>query len=181
MTDLSDAYTRLVEAQGATTTVELGEVRAADFRRFAYAIGDINPRYFEGDPVSEAPPVFLSAVMGWDAGPLESELRAAEKSGRMNEDMLGMLANIQLKKNDKVGYVNTIEKLAASYPKAQYWNDLLNRVHGQDPRRVDRPAVQVAPVQGGAHMVPLGRGPGSVGGERPIRGPASVPEPTQRR
>jgi len=42
-----------------------------------------------------------------------------------------MLANIQLKKNDKVGYVNTIEKLAASYPKAQYWNDLLNRVQGK--------------------------------------------------
>ncbi|MDN4057406.1 hypothetical protein QPK31_04100 [Massilia sp. YIM B02769] len=62
---------------------------------------------------------------------LETELRAAEKSGRMNEDMLGMLANIQLKKNDKVGYVNTIEKLAASYPKAQYWNDLLNRVQGK--------------------------------------------------
>ena len=62
---------------------------------------------------------------------LESELRAAEKSGRMSEDMLGMLANIQLKKNDKAGYVNTIEKLAASYPKAQYWNDLLNRVQGK--------------------------------------------------
>ncbi|XYJ11547.1 tetratricopeptide repeat protein [Telluria sp. B2] len=62
---------------------------------------------------------------------LETELRAAEKAGRMNEDMLGMLANIQLKKNDKVGYVNTIEKLAANYPKAQYWNDLLNRVQGK--------------------------------------------------
>lgn len=62
---------------------------------------------------------------------LEAELRTAEKSGRMSEDMLGMLANIQLKKNDKVGYVNTIEKLAANYPKAQYWNDLLNRVQGK--------------------------------------------------
>ncbi|MGJ9418228.1 tetratricopeptide repeat protein [Massilia sp. CMS3.1] len=62
---------------------------------------------------------------------LETELRNAEKSGRMSEDMLGMLANIQLKKNDKVGYVNTIEKLAANYPKAQYWNDLLNRVQGK--------------------------------------------------
>lgn len=62
---------------------------------------------------------------------LESELRNAEKAGRMNEDMLGMLANIQLKKNDKAGYVNTIEKLAANYPKAQYWNDLLNRVQGK--------------------------------------------------
>lgn len=62
---------------------------------------------------------------------LEQELRVAEKSGRLSEDQLGMLANIQLKKNDKVGYVNTIEKLAASYPKAQYWTDLLNRVQGK--------------------------------------------------
>jgi hypothetical protein len=62
---------------------------------------------------------------------LENELRAAEKRGALSEDQLGMLANIQLKKNDKVGYVNTIEKLAANYPKAQYWNDLLNRVQGK--------------------------------------------------
>ena len=62
---------------------------------------------------------------------LENELRNAEKSGRVSEDMLGMLANIQLKKNDKVGYVNTIEKLAANYPKANYWTDLLNRVQGK--------------------------------------------------
>ena len=62
---------------------------------------------------------------------LEQELRNAEKSGRLSEDQLGMLANIQLKKNDKAGYVQTIEKLAASYPKAQYWNDLLNRVQGK--------------------------------------------------
>jgi hypothetical protein len=62
---------------------------------------------------------------------LEQELRNAEKSGRLSEDELGMLANIQLKKNDKAGYVNTIEKMAASYPKAQYWNDLLNRVQGK--------------------------------------------------
>jgi hypothetical protein len=65
----------------------------------------------------------------WTA--LENELRNAEKRGGLNEDMLGMLANVQLKKNDKVGYVNTIEKLAASYPKARYWEDLLNRVQGK--------------------------------------------------
>jgi hypothetical protein len=62
---------------------------------------------------------------------LEQELRNAEKSGRLSEDELGMLANIQLKKNDKLGYVSTIEKLATNYPKAQYWNDLLNRVQGK--------------------------------------------------
>lgn len=62
---------------------------------------------------------------------LENALRDAEKRGRLSEDELGMLANVQLKKNDKIGYVNTIEKLAANYPKAQYWTDLLNRVQGK--------------------------------------------------
>lgn len=58
----------------------------------------------------------------------ESELRTIEKNGRLSEDQLGLLANIQLKKGDKNGYVNTLEKLAASHPKASTWNDLLNRV-----------------------------------------------------
>jgi hypothetical protein len=62
---------------------------------------------------------------------LENELRASEKRGTLSEDQLGMLANVQLKKNDKAGYVNTIEKLAANYPKTQYWTDLLNRVQGK--------------------------------------------------
>lgn len=73
---------------------------------------------------------------------LENELRAAEKRGSLSEDQLGMLANIQLKKNDKVGYVNTIEKLAANYPKAQYWSDLLNRVQGK-PGFASRLSVDV--------------------------------------
>jgi predicted Zn-dependent protease len=62
---------------------------------------------------------------------LEGELRSAEKRGTLSEDQLGMLANVQLKKNDKAGYVNTIEKLAANYPKERYWQDLLNRVQGK--------------------------------------------------
>jgi uncharacterized protein HemY len=65
----------------------------------------------------------------WSA--LETELHNAEKHGGLNEDQLGMLANVQLKKNDKAGYVGTIEKLAASYPKPRYWEDLLNRVQGK--------------------------------------------------
>lgn len=55
----------------------------------------------------------------------ESELK---QMGTLNEDQLGLMANIQLKKGDKAGYVGTIEKLAASYPKTSYWTDLLNRV-----------------------------------------------------
>lgn len=73
---------------------------------------------------------------------LESELRTAEKHGTLSEDQLGMLANVQLKKNDKTGYVNTIEKLAATYPKPRYWEDLLNRVQGK-PGFSGRLAVDV--------------------------------------
>lgn len=60
-----------------------------------------------------------------------NEAAAALKSGRQSEESLQMLANIQLKQNDKAGYVQTIEKLAGSYPKASYWADLLNRVQGK--------------------------------------------------
>ncbi|MFA9218932.1 MAG: tetratricopeptide repeat protein [Sphingomonadaceae bacterium] len=48
-----------------------------------------------------------------------------------SEAQLQMLANIQLKQNDKAGYVQTLEKLAGSYPKTSYWADLLNRVAGK--------------------------------------------------
>jgi hypothetical protein len=70
----------------------------------------------------------------------EAELK---RSGRLSEDDLGLLANIQLKKGDKAGYVNTIEKLAASYPKERYWTDLLNRVQGKPGFASSRLAVDV--------------------------------------
>jgi hypothetical protein len=70
----------------------------------------------------------------------EAELKNV---GRLSEDQLGLLANIQLKKGDKAGYVNTIEKLAASYPKVSYWTDLLNRVQGKPGFASSRLAVDV--------------------------------------
>jgi hypothetical protein len=63
---------------------------------------------------------------------LATELRDQEKAGRTpSEDQLGMLANLYNKSGDKGAYVNTIEKLATYYPKANYWTDLLNRVSGK--------------------------------------------------
>ena len=58
------------------------------------------------------------------------ELQAQSARGA-SEGQLQMLANIQLKQGDKSAYVNTLEKLAGSYPKASYWADLLNRVSGK--------------------------------------------------
>ncbi|MES2129084.1 MAG: tetratricopeptide repeat protein [Pseudomonadota bacterium] len=63
---------------------------------------------------------------------VQAEVRNMEKAGQTpSEDLYGMLANMQNKANDKNGYVNTIEKLAANYPKERYWVDLLNRVSGK--------------------------------------------------
>lgn len=56
---------------------------------------------------------------------------SAQSSRGASEGQLQMLANILLKQGDKAGYVNTLEKLAGSYPKASYWADLLNRVSGK--------------------------------------------------
>jgi len=60
---------------------------------------------------------------------VQADLKADEKAGRKpGEDQLQMMANLQNKSGDKVGYVQTIEKLAAFYPKTSYWADLLNRI-----------------------------------------------------
>ncbi|HEX8615771.1 MAG TPA: hypothetical protein VF800_31195 [Telluria sp.] len=78
---------------------------------------------------------------------LEADLRAAEKAGRTPpEEPLQMMANLQNKSGDKVGYVATIEKLAAHYPKASYWADLLNRIVSK-PGFADRLRVDVSRLQ----------------------------------
>jgi tetratricopeptide (TPR) repeat protein len=74
---------------------------------------------------------------------LQAELKADEKAGRVpSEDQLGLLANLQTRSGDKGGYVATIEKLAAHYPKKRYWEDLMNRVSGK-PGFSERLAVDV--------------------------------------
>ncbi len=74
---------------------------------------------------------------------LQADLRGDEKAGRTPpEDQLAMMANLQNKSGDKAGYVNTIEKLAAHYPKTSYWADLLNRISGK-PGFSDRLSVDV--------------------------------------
>jgi hypothetical protein len=66
------------------------------------------------------------------SGNYAAAAKELQGSGRgASEAQLQMLANIQLKQSDKAGYVNTLEKLAGSYPKTSYWADLLNRVTGK--------------------------------------------------
>ena len=67
---------------GYRDELDLGEVRRRDFQRFAIAVGDLNPLYFD-EEVSRAagfsrlvaPPLYLTSVMGWNPGPAEAGLR----------------------------------------------------------------------------------------------------------
>ena len=65
------------------------------------------------------------------SGKYAEAAKELQGNGKATEAQLQMLANIQLKQNDKAGYVQTLEKLAANYPKTSYWADLLNRVVGK--------------------------------------------------
>lgn len=65
------------------------------------------------------------------SGKYAEAAKELQSNGKASEAQLQMLANIQLKQNDKAGYVQTLEKLASGYPKTSYWADLLNRVVGK--------------------------------------------------
>jgi hypothetical protein len=78
-----------------------------------------------------------------NTGAVLEAVRSEERAGHVpSEDMYGMVANLQNRSGDKAGYVQTIEKLAMHYPKARYWEDLLNRVQGK-PNFSSRLAVDV--------------------------------------
>lgn len=86
---------RARERVGDRLVVSLGRMSAVHFARFAGATGDANPRYVDdaaaraqGFPGVVAPPLLLSSVMRWDAGPPEGGLRA---DGAAAEDELASL------------------------------------------------------------------------------------------
>jgi hypothetical protein len=72
---------------------------------------------------------FLSGNCDQVMKEIQGELRASDKSGRaLSEEQLQLLANCANKQKDTATYVTAIEKLVFSYPKKDYWADLLNRV-----------------------------------------------------
>ncbi len=80
MTPSPVADSRDASSAVATTRV-LGEVTALMIQRYAIAVGDTNRLYFDneyaracGYPGIIAPPNFLPAILGWEAGPTEQEL-----------------------------------------------------------------------------------------------------------
>ncbi|TDD70727.1 hypothetical protein E1262_08750 [Jiangella aurantiaca] len=71
MTDdvIGAAAARLAAEAGVTRRRDLGALPARDLERFAVAAG--GPPPVDG----AVPPLYLSSVMGWSAGPPEAELR----------------------------------------------------------------------------------------------------------
>lgn len=72
---------------------------------------------------------------------LRADIQADEKAGRTpSEASLKLLISCAVKQNDKNGYIDTLEKFIAYYPKKEYWGDLLNRVTAK-PTFSDRLAL----------------------------------------
>lgn len=75
-------YEQAKRCLGMRDEIAIGPIHRREFQRFAMTVGDRNPLYFDeaaaraaGHAALVVPPLFLSAVMGWGAGPAESELR----------------------------------------------------------------------------------------------------------
>jgi acyl dehydratase len=68
---------------GSETVAHLGELTLRDSQRYALAVGDLNPLYFDEEYARRsayggliAPPNMLTAVRSWGAGAREDELAA---------------------------------------------------------------------------------------------------------
>ncbi|MDB4895313.1 MAG: hypothetical protein JWN15_1575 [Firmicutes bacterium] len=79
---VQDHYETARQCIGLEERIFLGTVTALHFQRFAQASGDLNPLYFDREYAREAgyedvvaPPIFLTGVLGWEAGPSEESLR----------------------------------------------------------------------------------------------------------
>lgn len=75
-------FTQVKTQIGKMRTIPIGKISRRDCERFAMAVDDQNPLYFDdtfarehGYPGAIAPPTYLSAVLGWESGPPESSLR----------------------------------------------------------------------------------------------------------
>ena len=76
----------------------IGQITALMFQRYAIAVGDLNPIYFDdaaarvaGYTGIVAPPNFLSSVLGWEAGPAEPDLLVdGTETGFLPPEMRGL-------------------------------------------------------------------------------------------
>jgi hypothetical protein len=116
-----------------------------DYRQKDYARATADARrYFKEGGNDPAVRVILVNAMylGGDyagaARELDADVKADEAGGKApTEQRLRMLASAQAKVHDEAGYIATLERLVARYPKPELWNDLITRVQ-QRPGFDDR-------------------------------------------
>lgn len=76
--------------------------------------------------------LYLSGRYAEAGKELSAQIVEMEKAGKTpSETQLGLLANIALKQNDNNGYLAALERMAAYYPKKNYWLDLILRTAGK--------------------------------------------------
>ncbi len=132
---------------GAEATRMVQAIAVAYYQKKDYGnAAKWSQRYFkEGGTDPQMRTVLLqSYYLGNDCGSVSRMLgNAGEENGRRaNEEELQILANCYLRQKDTAGYVAAIERLVVSYPKKEYWTDLLSRVQ-KKPGFSDRLGVHV--------------------------------------
>jgi hypothetical protein len=100
-------------------------------------------RYFKdgGNDPAMRTVLLQSYYLGNDCNAVNKMLGNVEESKATEAD-LQILANCYLRQKDTAGYVGAIEKLVVSYPKKEYWTDLLSRVQ-KKPGFSDRLGIHV--------------------------------------
>lgn len=104
--DLQSAYERALPHVGRTQSVDLGTLAVRDAQRFAMAYGEQSSVYYDEGAARDAgyaglpvPPLFLSAILGWQAGPPEAQLledgNAEEPLGSVPLDGLRLMGGGQ--------------------------------------------------------------------------------------
>lgn len=127
-------------AKAFETVINSGKLSPAESSKFSEALAGIYyrakdynkavtwfQRVLKDNPSNTSAHEYIVQIL-YTSGKYAEAAKELQATKNLSENQLGMLANIQLKQNDKAGYVQTLEKMAASYPKAQTWADLLQRV-----------------------------------------------------
>ena len=79
-------------------------------------------------------------------GDYASVIKTLKTADHLTETQLQILGSSYLKQNDNGGYISVLEKLVASYPKDEYWADLIHRVQTR-PGFADRLSLDVGRLQ----------------------------------
>lgn len=127
-------------ARAFEAVINSGKLSASESAKFSEALAGIYyrakdynkaitwfQRVLKDNPGDTSAREYLTQIY-YSSGKYAEAAKELQNAKSLSESQLGMLANIQLKQNDKAGYVQTLEKLAGNYPKTSYWADLLQRV-----------------------------------------------------